>query len=496
MSVNNLIRNPIATALLGAAAVAVPAGTLYLYGSTPHAAETVSAPASAVSGPAAAATTATTAVRAGLPDFRGLVEQYGPSVVNISVRANVRTAAQMPSMPGFGPDDPFSQFFRGIPTPQGEVPMHGEGSGFIVSPDGLILTNAHVVADAEKVTVKLLDRREFEAKVLGSDAKSDIAVLKIDATKLPAVRLGRPESLRVGEWVVAIGAPFGFDNSVTAGIVSAMGRSLPDDGYVPFIQTDVAVNPGNSGGPLFNLDGEVVGINSQIYSRSGGYQGVSFAIPIDMAMDVSRQLQASGHVTRGRLGVGIQDMDQALAESFGLEAPRGALVSSVEDDGPADRAGIKAGDVVVSFNGHPVDTAGALPALVGASTPGKTVPIEIWRGNSTRKLDVQLDEMKGAASVAANVGDDAQSGRLGLRVRPLSADEKREIDVDNGLVVEGVAGAAEEAGIRPGDLVLSANGKSVHSVDELKSVVTGAKDHVALLVQRGDSRLFVPVDLG
>jgi serine protease Do len=494
MSVRNLIRNPIATALLGAAAVAVPAGSLYLYGSTPHAAETISAPVSAVSSGSAAATTATTAVRAGLPDFRRLVEQYGPSVVNISVRANVRTAAQMPPMPGFGPDDPFSQFFRGIPMPQGQVPMHGEGSGFIVSPDGLIMTNAHVVADAQKVTVKLLDRREFEAKVLGSDAKSDVAVLKIDAKSLPAVRLDRPESLHVGEWVVAIGAPFGFDNSVTAGIVSAMGRSLPDDGYVPFIQTDVAVNPGNSGGPLFNLDGEVVGINSQIYSRSGGYQGVSFAIPIDMAMDVSRQLQANGHVTRGRLGVGIQDMDQALARSFGLEAPRGALVSSVEDGGPADHAGIKAGDVIVSFNGHAVDKAGALPALVGASTPGKTVPVEIWRGNSTRKLDVRLDEMNEAASVAANVGD-AQSGRLGLMARPLSADEKREIDVDSGLVVEGVAGAAEEAGIRPGDVVLSANGKSVRSVDELKSVVTGAKDHVALLVQRGDSRLFVPVDL-
>ena len=493
MSVSNLIRNPIATALLGAATVAVPAGTLYLYGSTPHAAETVPALASAVSGSPAAATTA---ARAGLPDFRGLVEQHGPSVVNVSVRANVKTAGPMPQMPGFGPDDPFSQFFRGIPMPQEPVPMRGEGSGFIVSPDGLILTNAHVVADAQKVTVKLLDRREFEAKVLGSDAKTDVAVLKIEATNLPAVRLGDPRSLQVGEWVVAIGAPFGFDNSVTAGIVSAKGRSLPDDGYVPFIQTDVAVNPGNSGGPLFNLDGEVIGINSQIYSRSGGYQGISFAIPIDMAMDVSRQLQAKGHVTRGRLGVGIQDMDQALARSFGLEAPRGALVTSVEDGGPADRGGIKAGDVIVSFNGQPVDTAGALPALVGASAPGKSVPVEVWRGKSTRKLDVRLDEMKEAESVAANAGDAESGGRLGLMVRPLSADEKRQIHVDNGLVVEGVSGAAEEAGIRPGDVVLSANGKEVRSVDELKSAVGGAKDHVALLVQRRDTRLFVPVELG
>src|SRR5688572_30350795 len=266
MSVSNLIRNPIATALLGAAAVGVPAGTLYLYGSAPYAAESVIAPAAAVPGPT---TAATNAVRAGLPDFRGLVEQYGSSVVNISVRANVKTAARMPQvpqMPGFGPDDPFSQFFRGMP-PQEPVPMRGEGSGFIVSRDGLILTNAHVVAEAQKVTVRLRDRREFEAKVLGSDAKSDVAVLKIEATNLPAVRLGDPQKLQVGEWVVAIGAPFGFDNSVTAGIVSAKGRSRLDDGYVPFIQTDVAVNPGNSGGPLFNLDGEVVGINSQIYSR-------------------------------------------------------------------------------------------------------------------------------------------------------------------------------------------------------------------------------------
>jgi serine protease Do len=495
MSVKNLIRNPIATALLGAAAVAVPAGTLYLYGSAPHAAESITAPAHAVPG---AVTAATSSVRGGLPDFRGLVEQYGPSVVNVSVRASVKTSGrmqQMPQMPGFGPDDPFSQFFRGLPMPQEPVPMRGEGSGFIVSRDGLILTNAHVVADAQKVTVRLRDRREFEAKVLGSDSKSDVAVLKIDATNLPAVRLGDPQKLQVGEWVVAIGAPFGFDNSVTAGIVSAKGRSLPDDSYVPFIQTDVAVNPGNSGGPLFNLDGEVVGINSQIYSRTGGYQGVSFAIPIDMALDVSQQLQAKGHVTRGRLGVGIQDMDQALAESFGLEAPRGALVTSVEDGGPADRVGIKAGDVIVSFNGHPLDTAGALPALVGALGPGKTVPVEIWRGNSTRKVDVRLEQMEEEASVAAN-GGDAESGRLGLSVRPLSADEKRQIKVDNGLVVEGVGGAAEEAGIRPGDVVLSANGKSVRSVDELKSVVSGAKEHVALLVQRGEDRLFVPVDLG
>ena len=379
--------------------------------------------------------------------------------------------------------------------PRGNVPMHGEGSGFIVSSDGTILTNAHVVADADKVTVKLLDRREFEARVLGQDPKTDVAVIKIDAKNLPTVRIGRAEDLQVGEWVAAIGAPFGFDNSVTAGIVSAKGRSLPDDTYVPFIQTDVAVNPGNSGGPLFNLNGEVVGINSQIYSRSGGSQGVSFAIPIDIAMNVSRQLQADGHVTRGRIGVGIQDMDQALASTFGLEAPRGALVSTIERGGPAEKAGFKEGDVITSFDGHPVDTAGALPALVAAAAPGKTVPVEVWRGNKERTLNVEVALMPDTEAVAK---DDAapESSRLGLAVRPLTSDERRDIDADSGVVVEGVQGAAEEAGIRPGDVVLSANGKPVRSADDLRAAVSGSKDHVALLVQRGDGRLFVPVDLG
>jgi serine protease Do len=415
-------------------------------------------------------------------------------VVNISVKGTVQTAVQMPGFPGFGPDDPFSQFFRGLPMPRGDMPARGEGSGFIVSPDGLILTNAHVVADADKVTVKLLDRREFEAKVLGQDRKTDVAVLKIDATNLPAVRLGRAEDLQVGEWVAAIGAPFGFDNSVTAGIVSAKGRSLPDDTYVPFIQTDVAVNPGNSGGPLFNLKGEVVGINSQIYSRSGGYQGVSFAIPIDIAMNVSEQLQAKGHVTRGRIGVGIQDMDQALASTFGLEAPHGALVSSVESDGPAEKAGVKTGDVITSFDGHAVDAASELPALVAGTAPGKTVPIEVWRDKRPQKLSVKVSQLSESESVAQNAAG-PEAGRLGLAVRPLSSDEKRQIDVDDGLVVEGVEGAAAEAGIRPGDVVLSANGKSVNSVEDLRRAVAGSKNHIALLVQRGEGRLFVPVDL-
>jgi serine protease Do len=319
MNLKATVRNPILAAVLGAATVAVSAGALYV---TAASRTVAAAPSPAAHEPAPVAMVGS------LPDFRPLVRRYGPAVVNVSVRADVKAMAHPRVPPGLDEDNPLFRFF-GLPmVPDGAVPMRGEGSGFIVSPDGVILTNAHVVDDASKVTVKLTDHREFEARVIGSDAKSDVAVLKIDAANLPVVRLGDPGALEVGEWVVAIGSPFGFDNSVTAGIVSAKGRSLPDDTYVPFIQTDVAVNPGNSGGPLFNLRGEVVGINSQIYSRSGGYQGVSFAIPIDVAMNVGRQLQASGHVTRGRLGVGIQDVDQALAESFGLDVPTGALVAS------------------------------------------------------------------------------------------------------------------------------------------------------------------------
>ena len=375
------------------------------------------------------------------------------------------------------------------------APMRGEGSGFIVSTDGIILTNAHVVDDAQKVTVKLTDRREFEARVIGSDAKSDVAVLKIDAQNLPVIKLGDPQTLQVGEWVVAIGSPFGLENSVTAGIVSAKGRSLPDDTYVPFIQTDVAVNPGNSGGPLFNLRGEVVGINSQIYSRSGGYQGLSFAIPIDVALNVSKQLQTQGHVTRGKLGVGIQDVDQALAESFGLEVPRGALVASVEKGGPAEKAGLREGDVILQFDGQVIESAGQLPSAVAATDPGKAVALQIWREQATREVKVKLGQTTDDNAVAANF-DGTNAGRLGVMVRPLSAEEKQQADLSDGLVVENVDGAAAEAGVRPGDIVLSANGSPVKSVEQLRSVVSGSKSHVALLVQRGDARVFVPVELG
>ena len=497
MTARAFVRRPLVAGIIGAASIALPAGALYLYGAAPHAAETGDGATAMTVSPSAVVATKATVGRGGeLPDFTVLVDQQGPAVVNISVQAGTKTSARGPAMPGLDPDDPFQQFFRGFPGQgHGAMPMRGEGSGFIVSEDGVILTNAHVVADADKVKVKLKDRREFEAKVLGQDEASDVAVLKIDAQHLPTVRLGNPADLKVGEWVVAIGAPFGFDNSVTAGIVSALGRNLPDDAYVPFIQTDVAVNPGNSGGPLFNLAGEVVGINSQIYSRSGGYQGVSFAIPIDVAMNVSRQLQANGHVTRGRLGVGIQEVDDALAGTFGLDTPRGALVTSVEPDSPAAAAGLEAGDVIVAFGKRPVETAGQLPSMVAASTPGKAVELEIWRDKASRKVSIRPGS-KDSGEVVANADASPESGRLGLMVRPLSAEEQREIDVTDGLVVEDANGAAAEAGIRRGDVVLSANGKPTHSVEDLRKVVSGAKKNVALLVQRGDARIFVPVQLG
>jgi serine protease Do len=485
-----LIRHPWLAATLGAAAVALPVSALYLYGSG-HAAQAAGTPSIVASAPAPSAAP----VVAGLPDFRQLVQTYGPAVVNVSVRANVKAGGHMRLPPGMDEDNPLFHFFGMPMQPGGLTPMRGEGSGFIVSADGIILTNAHVVDDAQKVTVKLTDRREFEAKVIGADEKSDVAVLKIDARNLPVIKLGDPRALQVGEWVVAIGSPFGFENSVTAGIVSAKGRSLPDDTYVPFIQTDVAVNPGNSGGPLFNLRGEVVGVNSQIYSRSGGYQGLSFAIPIDVAMNVGRQLQAHGHVTRGKLGVGIQDVDQALAESFGLDVPRGALVASVEKGGPAEKAGLKEGDVILGFDGQPIDSAGQLPSAVAATDPGKTVTLQVWRGRATREVEVKLGEATDENAVAAN-DDGSQASRLGMMVRPLSAQEKQQADVSDGLIVEDVDGAAAEAGVRPGDIVVAANGTPVKSVEQLRSVVSGSRSHVALLVQRGDAKIFVPVDLG
>ena len=421
-----------------------------------------------------------------LPDFAAIVQAYGPAVVNIATSGTRKAGAA-----------PVPESFRGLPFggPQPEVPVQGQGSGFIVSAEGIVLTNAHVVQNASEVTVKLTDRREFRAEVLGTDAATDIAVLRIDAKDLPVVKRGDVSGARVGDWVVAIGSPFGFENSVTAGIVSAKSRSLPGDIYVPFIQTDVAVNPGNSGGPLFNLAGEVIGINSQIYSRSGGYQGLSFAIPIDMALRVKNQIVATGRATHARLGVNVQTMNQALAESFGLDRAAGALVAGVSPGGPADKAGLQPGDVVLGFNGRPVGDSGELAAMVGESTPGSKARMTIWRKGKKQDLIATLGSSSVDVVRKADADEAAGQGRFGLAVRPLTPQEREAARVSGGLVVEGVNGPAARAGVAPGDIVLQAGGKPVHSVEDLREATRSSKT-VALLVQRGDQRLFVPLQAG
>ncbi len=435
----------------------------------------------------------------GYPDFTAIVREYGPAVVNVSTQGTVKTGDATPNGPA-GPgdeDDPFFRFFRhfGQPGPQRGVPVRGLGSGFIVRPDGLILTNAHVVDGASEVSVKLTDKREYRAKVLGVDKDTDVAVIKIDAKDLPTVRIGDPSRTQVGEWVLAIGSPFGFENSATAGVVSARARSLPGEGYVPFLQTDVAVNPGNSGGPLFDLRGEVIGINSQIYTGSGGYMGISFAIPIDVAMNVEQQLVAHGHVVRGRLGVMIQDVNQSLARSFGLDRPEGALVAKVEKGSPGEAAGLRPGDVVLAVNGNPISDSTDLPPRIAAMKPGTTAKLTIWRDRARRELDVKVGSAKDEPVASASDAEHP-SGKLGLVVRPLTPEEQRSADVKGGAVVEDVTGPAARAGIQPGDVVVAVDGTPVRSVQQLRDLTEKAKDHVALLVQRGDARVFVPIDLG
>ena len=432
-----------------------------------------------------------------LPDFSGLVAKYGPAVVNVSVTQTEETANAVPQSPQFDENDPFFEFFRRfqIPIPRDKAPMHGQGSGFIVRPDGVILTNAHVVAGASDVTVKLTDKREFKAKVVGIDKPTDVAVLKIDATDLPTVKIGNPGNIKVGEWVLAIGSPYGFENSVTAGIVSAKYRALPGDSYVPFIQTDVAVNPGNSGGPLFNMKGEVVGINSQIYTRSGGYQGLSFAIPVDVAARVENQLLRFGHVNHARLGVTIQEVNQELANSFGLAQPEGALVSSVEKNSPAAKAGLEPGDIIVSFNGKEIHSSSELPPLVAAMTPNTSAKLEVVRHGSHKAFDVTLGELQPATVAAADSGVQPH-GRLGLALRPLTPEERRDLDVQNGLAVEQSTGPAAGAGIQAGDVILSINGKPAKSVEQLRSLAAKTGKTVALLVQRNDVRIFIPITIG
>jgi serine protease Do len=434
-----------------------------------------------------------------LPDFATLVEQVGPAVVNVSV---VEKPRRLRGQSGEGAeDDPVQEFFRrfGVPQPRGgEVPQRqGEGSGFIVSPDGYILTNAHVVADSDEVTVRMTDRREYPAKVVGMDRRTDVAVLKIEGKDLPVVRLGDPAKLRPGEWVLAIGSPFTFENTVTAGIVSATGRAMPgEDGLVPFIQTDVAVNPGNSGGPLFNLNGEVVGINSQIYSRSGGWMGLSFAIPIDVAANVQQQLITTGKVTRGRIGVQIQEVNAQFADAFGLDRPRGALVGQVVPDGPAAKAGVKTGDVILSVNGKVVERSAQLPSVVSAIKPGENAKVEVWRDGAPRTLTVKVDEFpEEQVQRVSNRSSEspAKADRLGLSVRPLNDSERKSADTEGYLLVEDVAGPAAQAGVRPGDVILGVNGKSVKSVADLKNATDTGSKTVAILLERDGGQLFLPV---
>ena len=435
-----------------------------------------------------------------LPDFSSLVEKEGSAVVNISTTQTVHSRGV--DIPGMSEDDPFYEFFKRFMPPDTaprDYQTQSLGSGFIISSDGYILTNAHVVDDADEVVVKLTDKRQFKAKVIGADHRADVAIIKIDAKDLPTVAIGDPGKLKVGQWVVAIGSPFGFDNSVTAGIVSAKGRSLPDENYVPFIQTDVPINPGNSGGPLFNLSGEVVGINSQIFSRTGGYMGLSFAIPIDVAMNAADQLRSTGKVTRGRIGVQIQDMSPELAASFGLKDANGALVSSVEKDGPADKAGFQPGDVILKYDGRKVNSSTVLPPMVASSKPDSKVKIEIWRKGETKTLMVTVGELgpdKTAGKKEKRI--EPTPNKLGLTLDDLSSDEKSEIGLNYGAIVDTAKGAAAKAGIREGDVILAVNNDKVESAvgfSKLLEKYSGRKT-IALLIWRDGHTLYVPVTFG
>lgn len=470
-----------------------------------------------------AATPQATQVVRGLPDFVSLVEQVGPSVVNI--RTTERVTMNRYGGGGMGDED-MQEFFRrffGVPMPgmpphaeprrgapqppvEREVPR-GVGSGFIISDDGYIMTNAHVVDGADEVFVALNDKREFKAKVIGMDKRTDVAVVKIDAKGLPAVREGNVDDLKVGQWVIAIGSPFDLENTVTAGIVSAKYRDTGD--YLPFIQTDVAVNPGNSGGPLINMAGEVVGINSQIYSRSGGFMGISFAIPIDEAMRIGNQLRSTGHVTRGRIGVRIDRVPRDVAESIGLDRPRGALVASVEPGSPADKAGIEAGDIILQFDGKDIEKVSDLPRLVGSTHPDTQTTITVFRRGKDRKLNITVgllapddavasaDDGSGESAAPADLpGGSVQA--LGLTVSNMSDAERQEANAKRGVRVEEVAGAAANAGLQPGDIILNVGNVEINNVDDFRDAVKKADDSkpVNMLVQRDDVVQFVLIQRG
>lgn len=442
-----------------------------------------------------------------LPDFTDLVEQTSDAVVNISTTQKVKTGSmnlpegiEIPDLPEGSPFGDLFRHFFGEPGSGGEMPQEHEakslGSGFIISDDGYIMTNNHVVKDAEEVIVRLEDRRELKAEVIGTDEQSDIALLKIKADHLPVAKIGKSKDLKVGEWVLAIGSPFGFERSATAGIVSATGRALPRENYVPFIQTDVAINPGNSGGPLFNLDGEVVGVNSQIYSRTGGYMGLSFSIPIEVAMDVAGQIKEHGKVSRGWLGVLIQDVTLDLAQSFGMSKPQGALVAKVLPDSPAAKADFQVGDIVVAFNGHEIERSSSLPPVVGGTPVGKKVPVKVVRNGRTQTLWVTLGELPDEDQTVAKAEESptAADNRLDLKVADLTAQQRKELELDAGVLVESAgSGAASDAGVRSGDIILRIDNQPVGDVEAFKKLIDKlpAGKSVAVLVQRRGGPIFL-----
>ena len=433
-----------------------------------------------------------------LPDFTALVEQQGPAVVNVSTIQAVQRPRQHPPIPGM-PEKEFHDFFRRF-VPPGGVPgafeSKSRGSGFIISSDGYILTNAHVLQDAEEIIVGLTGGHEYKARVVGSDGKTDVALLKVDAHGLPKVKIGDPRRLKVGEWVAAIGSPFGFENSVTAGIVSAKGRLLPQEDYVPFIQTDVAINPGNSGGPLFNLKGEVVGINSQIYSRTGGSMGLSFAIPIDVAMEVAQQLRVHGKVTRGWLGIMVQEINDELAGAFGLDKPGGALITAVQKDGPADKGGLRPSDVVLAFNGKKVSDSSELPRLIDATKPGTRVALQVWRNQGVREVGVVVGELPGDKPVPVRTPA-KNANKVGLVLSELTPEQEQQYGVTAGLLVQEAQGAAALAGVRRGDIILALGRQATSGVEQFNQLISEheAGRSVPMLLRRGNNVLYVALGL-
>jgi serine protease Do len=445
--------------------------------------------------------------RAGLPDFTDLYERQGPAVVSVDVTQTVRRSQRLPDI---SEDDPFYEFFKRfgpIPRrgPERDFEAQSTGSGFILSSDGYIATNAHVIDDASEVTVRLSDRREFRAKVVGADKRSDVALLKIDAKDLPKVTIGDPEKLKVGEWVVAIGKPFGLENTMTAGIVSAKGRDLPQENLVPFIQTDVAINPGNSGGPLFNMRGEVIGINSLIYSRTGGYMGLAFAVPIDIAMNTVKQLQEKGHVVRGRIGVQIQEVTKEAADAFGLKQAQGALVNSVEKEGPAAKGGVESGDIIIKVDNREVKTSNDLPRIITAVRPGTKITLTVWRKGAAKDLAVTVAEMKEDVIAPQRRAppapkEKAKPNRMGLSLADLTDEQRKELDVKSGVLVEDISGSVR-GNVQPGDIILAiiqrgqaTDAKSAAQINEmLTKLDKGAS--VTLQVRRGDNQFFATLKI-